>query len=179
MSNEQHSPWANGEGFGTPAPKPQQPPSPEAPPTLDMPAPNYENPRLDAAPDAEPSGWSQPQQFFVPSHGVQPQHPAPYAFGQRLPYGTPAQPPMHPKAVPALVVGIVGIATLLVGFPFVSPVAWYLAAKGRREVRQNPGAYRDSGILTAGFVLGIVGTLVAIAFIALIVLAIILFVGSN
>ena len=86
---------------------------------------------------------------------------------------------MHPNAVPALVVGVVGIATLLVGFPFVSPVAWYLAAKGRREVRQNPGSYRDSGILTAGFVLGIVGTLVAIAFIALIVLAIILFVSSS
>ena len=36
MSNEQHSPWASGEGFGTPAPKPQQQPPPEAPPTLNI-----------------------------------------------------------------------------------------------------------------------------------------------
>jgi len=178
MSNEQHSPWASGEGFGTPAPKPQQSPPVEPPPTLDMPAANYENPRLDAT-QAEPSGWSQPQQFSVPPLGVQPQHPARYSFGQRLPYGTPAQAPMHPNSTPALVVGIVGIATLLVGFPFVSPVAWYMAAKGRREVRQNPGAYRDSGLLTAGYVLGIVGTLIAIAFILLVVLAIILFVSSS
>lgn len=189
MSNEQYSPWATGDGFGTPAPQPQ--PQPEAyKPTLEQPTPNYSNPTV-GHPDptteytnprlgdpAEPTGWSQPQQFGTELQPAQPNYPSPtqaYSFGQRLPYGLSAEQPEHPNAVASMVVGIVGIIALFVFFPFVSPVAWYLGAKGRREMREQPGRWRNSGSLTAGYVLGIIGTLIAISFVALIVIAITLF----
>lgn len=191
MSNQQYSPWASGDGFGTPAPQPRPQQQPEEyKPTLEQPAPGYTNPVLgDPAPTAnytnptlddaaEPSGWSQPQQFGTALQPTQPHYPTPaqaYSFGQRLPYGLSAEPPEHPNATASLIVGIVGIIALFVFFPFVSPVAWYLGAKGRREMREQPGRWRNSGSLTAGYVLGIIGTLIAISFVALIVIAITLF----
>lgn len=54
-------------------------------------------------------------------------------------------------------------------FPFISPIAWYLGAKAKRELVNNPGVYRDTGKLTAGYVLGIVGSMFVIAGILLIV----------
>lgn len=147
MSNEQQSPWASGEGFGTPRPQPSHP--------------------------AEPSGWSQPQQFG--DLAPQPRYPSPeaaYTFGQRVPYQVPGELPEHPQATLTLVLGIVGIAALFVAFPFISPVAWYLGARARREMRSDPGRYRPSGALSAGYVLGIVGTLLAVAFVGLIVIGI-------
>lgn len=192
MSNEQYSPWASGDGFGTPAPQQRPSPPEDNPPTLDQPASNYSNPTVGYAnptstysnpavgDSAEPTGWSQPQQFGSALQSAQPQYPSPaqaYSFGQRLPYGLSAEQPEHPNATAALVVGIVGIMALFVMFPLISPVAWYLGAKGRREMREQPGRWRTSGSLTAGFVLGIVGTLIAIAFVALILVALALVVA--
>jgi hypothetical protein len=178
MSNEQYSPWASGDGFGTPRPQPARA---EEPPTLEQPMTQfhvdpttaYTNPTVQPHHPAEPSGWSQPQQFgaVVP----QPQYPSPaaaYTFGQRLPYGTAGELPEHPNATVTLVLGIIGLAALFIAFPFISPVAWYLGGKARRDMRREPGRYRASGSLTAGYVLGIVGTLIAVAFVGLIVLGI-------
>jgi hypothetical protein len=60
----------------------------------------------------------------------------------------------HPNSVLSMVLGIIGVFF----FPLLGPVAWYLAAKGRRELAAFPGRWRPSGMLTAGFVLGIIGT---------------------
>jgi len=76
--------------------------------------------------------------------------PVGYDYG----YSTPANPPEHPNAVLSMVLGIIGVLF----FQLLSPVAWYLAAKGRREMAASPGRWRPSGSLTAGFVLGIIGT---------------------
>lgn len=169
MSNEQYSPWASGEGFGTPH---SQPPRREERPATDF----YTNPVPQPHDPTEPSGWSQPQRFgeLVP----RPQYPSPataYTFGQQLAYGPSGEAPEHPNATATLVLGIVGLATLFVAFPFISPVAWYLGARARREMAADPGRYRSSGSLTAGYVLGIIGSLIAIAFVGLIVLAIMMF----
>ena len=167
MSNEQYSPWSSGDGFGIPRPQPARP---EEPPTLEQ--PTLGQPRH----PAEPSGWSQPQQFGPPA--PQPHYPSPaaaYTFGQRLPYHVSGELPEHPQATLALVLGIVGTAALFVAFPFISPVAWYIAGRARREMRHNPGRYRPSGPLTAGYVLGIVGTLIAAFFVGIIVLGILAF----
>mgnify|MGYP002682732276 CR=1 FL=1 len=43
-------------------------------------------------------------------------------------------------------------------FPPLCPVAWYLGAKGQRDVKANPGQWRSGGLLTAGTVLGIMLT---------------------
>ena len=61
-----------------------------------------------------------------------------------------------------LVLGIVGLFTNFMLLPFVSPIAWYLGAKARREMARHPGVYSDSGKLTAGVTLGVIGTVFAL-----------------
>jgi hypothetical protein len=88
------------------------------------------------------------------------QDPVGYDYG----YSNPANLSEHPNAVLSLVLGLIG----LFFFQLLSPVAWYLAAKGRREMAAFPGRWRPSGSLTAGLVLGIIGTVflgLAVAFI--------------
>ena len=76
--------------------------------------------------------------------------PVAYDYG----YSSPANASEHPNSVISMVLGIIGVFF----FPLLGPVAWYLAAKGRRELAAFPGRWRPSGMLTAGFVLGIIGT---------------------
>jgi multisubunit Na+/H+ antiporter MnhG subunit len=63
--------------------------------------------------------------------------------------------------------------------PFVSPIAWYLGAKARREMARHPGVYSDSGKLTAGVTLGVIGTVFALLGVAFIVLLILLAIGIS
>jgi uncharacterized membrane protein len=63
--------------------------------------------------------------------------------------------------------------------PFISPIAWYLGAKARRDIARYPGVYRDNGRLTAGLTLGIIGTLLALVFIGFIVVVIILAIAAS
>jgi hypothetical protein len=114
-----------------------------------------------------------------------PPPPPPNPYGGQQPYppapGHPGMPqfpmyvlPDHPKATTALIVGIVGVAgTFLCGLPvLVSPVAWVLGAKARREIRNAPQQWGGEGKATAGMVLGIIGTallVLAILFIVLII----------
>jgi hypothetical protein len=54
-------------------------------------------------------------------------------------------------------------------------IAWFMGSSAREQVRA--GYYRESGMLTAGYVMGIVGALlflVPLAIIALVLLAIVL-----
>lgn len=60
----------------------------------------------------------------------------------------------HPNAIPALIMGIIG----LVLFSPLAPVAWFLAAKGQREARLDPARWRPGGVIVAAKVLGIIGT---------------------
>jgi len=180
MSNEQYSPWSDGDGFGRPQPAPERPFDAQ-PPTLDLPtgqppAANYQNPVVGSGQSPEPSGWSEPQQFGA----LQPVNAQPpMQFGQRVPYGYGAPMlPEHPNSTLVLVLGIVGLLTNFVAFPFISPIAWYLGAKARRDIAHNPGVYSDNGKLTAGLVLGVVGTLLALAFIGFIVLVIVLAIAA-
>ncbi|MBK8448136.1 MAG: DUF4190 domain-containing protein [Micropruina sp.] len=178
MSNQQYSPWAGGDGSGEPAPQPSASPADQRPPTLGLPGdpPAYTNPVLGEPRPAEPSGWSEPQTFDA----LQPAPPAaPVQFGRRVPYGYAAPPPPeHPNATLVLILGIVGLFTNFVFMPFISPIAWYLGAKARREMAARPGAYSDSGKLTAGFVLGIIGSLIALLVVSSFVLLIIIAVNA-
>lgn len=74
----------------------------------------------------------------------------------------------HPQATTILVLGILGI----VGLPIVAPFAWVMGNKARKEIQQ--GLYRENGSITAGWVMGIIGSvLLAIAALALILYLII------
>ncbi|MFT3860406.1 hypothetical protein [Micropruina sp.] len=163
MTNQQHSPWASGEGFGAPRPQPDEPTAEQS---------NYSNAGLFGEPTRrlEPTGWSEPQHFSA----LPPAHPAPVQFGHPVPYGygEPALPE-HPNTTLVFTLGIIGLATNLFFLPVVSPVAWYLGAKAKREMANYPGVYRDSGRLTAGFVLGVIGSLFALAVLIFIVLMVV------
>jgi hypothetical protein len=110
-----------------------------------------------ATPQQPPPG--QPQ-YGQPPYG-QPQYGQP-------PYGVPGYgyypaytPPDHPKATTALVLGLIAVPgtfascglTLL-----VAPFAWVLGSQARRDIRNSPGQYDGHGKATAGYVLGIIGT---------------------
>ncbi len=85
-----------------------------------------------------------------------PRHPAPYP-------PTTSRAAAHPSAAPALVLGLVGLAGSVVVLPLaVSPLAWYLGARARRESQREPERWPRDGGATAGLVLGIVGTVVLV-----------------
>lgn len=95
--------------------------------------------------------------------------PAASGGGGAAAAGGPARPAgpealEHPQATTTLVLGLVG----LLAIPPLAPVAWVMGARARAELRQFPGRYRESGALTAGYVLGICGTvLLVLALVAL------------
>lgn len=73
---------------------------------------------------------------------------------QPMPYGYYPVLPEHPQATTIL---ILGILSLVLG-GITGPFAWVMGNRARREIRDQPGRYRDGGTLTVGWVLGIVGT---------------------
>lgn len=134
-------PWAQGEGFGAQPARPTaqlgSPADESAPATF----PTYQP----QGGELEPLGTA-PAQFpgatrFQPTYGQS----NPYSLGEA---------PEHPNATTSLVLGIIGLF-----FPIVSPFAWYLGGRGRRDMREQPGRYRESSSLTAGWVMGIIGSL--------------------
>lgn len=134
----------------TPAwtPPPTAAPQPQSvryaqPPYAGYPEPSGPAATIDAVPTYAASGYQ--GQSWQPAIV----DPVAYDYGYR---GTPTSP--HPNAVLSMVLGILGI----VAFSPLAPIAWYLAAKGRREMSYDPGRWSASGMLTAGFVLGIIGT---------------------
>ena len=66
----------------------------------------------------------------------------------------PASAPNASAAVPAMVLGILGIILC----PLFGPFAWFLGRKGEQEVDASGGALGGRGLATAGKVLGMVGT---------------------
>lgn len=75
-----------------------------------------------------------------------------------------------------MILGIVGLAgAFLCVIPIVlSPFAWYLGAKARREIDAAPNQWGGRGEAQAGFVTGIIGT--ALLILGLIITAIVIFV---
>lgn len=125
-------------------------------------------PGQEPQPGHQPPGYPQPgyQQPGYPQQGFPQQ-----GFG-------PPPVPKHPQAQMAMVLGIValgGAAICLLPI-FVSPFAWYFGAKARREMAASPGRWSGQGDAQAGFVMGIIGTvLLALATVAFIIGAIVLF----
>lgn len=163
----------------TPPSGPLTPPSapPSAPPP---PAPAYGTYGAygaygDVSPE-EPGRQAEP----VPGGGwspypVSPQG-APYRMAPQY-LGNPGAP-THPLAVTSLVLGVVGLVSLLLT-PFLivtfvgaicSPFAIWLGVRARREIRAQPLAYSGEGVATGGFVTGIVGVVLGIIGLVLIVI---------
>ncbi|WP_051208769.1 DUF4190 domain-containing protein [Propionicicella superfundia] len=97
-------------------------------------------------------------------------------YGQQTPYaapgiapGYPMVLPDHPQATTVLILGILSITVLQLCGPF----AWYFGSKARKEIQANPGVYKDGGSLTAGWVMGIIGSILMILWVAFIIIYII------
>lgn len=98
------------------------------------------------APSADPYGA--PQAPAYASYGQQP-----YAQGGMVPAYAGILPD-HPQAVVVLILGIVSVIIL----PIAGPFAWFFGNRARKEIQARPGTYKQGGILTVGWVLGIIGT---------------------
>lgn len=81
--------------------------------------------------------------------------PAPGGYPAQPGY---AQPENEPNSVTALVLGILGIVVCGV----VAPFAWNLGKKSLDNIRSNPGRYSGEGMAQAGYILGIIGTILLI-----------------
>jgi len=108
-----------------------------------------------------PPGYEQPP----PGYGQQPGYGPPPGYGQQgwppaPPYGSaPAYgfaPPDHPKANTSLVLGILGVVLCQV----VAPFAWVIGRRTVQEIDASGGRWGGRGQAQAGFVLGIVGTVI-------------------
>lgn len=132
---------------------------PASPAYQEPPAPNYANPVYEA-PAPGSSG------ALAPWPGAA--YPSTYGYG----YG--AAQPEHPQAVLVLVLGVLGLFTSGLTAPF----AWVIGSRARADMRRNPGAWRPSGALTTGWVLGIIGTVLWLLVIGFVLLAIMLFMAT-
>jgi hypothetical protein len=126
-------------------------------------APQYGQPQY-----GQPS-YGQPQ--YDPQYG-QPQYGQQY--GGQTPYGQPpGYPPVgyapdHPKATTALVLGILGVVLCSLAAPF----AWRIGKQTVREIDDSHGQLGGRGAAQAGYVLGIIGTVLLGLYVLVIVAAI-------
>lgn len=82
-----------------------------------------------------------------PQYGYQPQLP----------------PPDHPRAMTAMILGILG----LVLCQLVGPFAWKIGGQAMREIDASGGQLGGRGLAQAGYILGIVATVLLIVAVAL------------
>jgi hypothetical protein len=78
----------------------------------------------------------------------------------------------HPKAVTALILGLLAIAFC----PLTAPFAWSQGKTAQREIDADPQRWEGRTIATIGYVLGLVLTIVYAAAIVLGILAVLFFV---
>lgn len=139
-------------------------------------------------PDSGPAGPAGPQGQY--QQGQQPgQQPQPYAS---QPYssqqGYSAAPAYQPEAAPAYspygqqqyggrehpkgtLVFVLGLLSVL-GLTILAPFAWVMGRRALREIDSNRSAYSNRGMVVAGYVMGIIGTVLLALFAVLLVIGI-------
>jgi hypothetical protein len=140
-----------------------------------------------SGPASQPSGpdYLTPPAAPPPTAGPVPYGPPPgqpYGFqpGWAPAYGSPYPGSLnHGGATTSLVLGIISIASLVLGFAccfitfpgvFCAPFAWGIGAKAKREIAQRPGVYGNLGSAQTGMWMGIVMTILGFLCIALFVM---------
>ena len=143
------------------------------------------NPPGDGEPPADPYGRPSGQPPAYPSQG---QYGGGYdaaqgyggGYGGQPGYGYPGAPPVdHPRATTALVLGILGF--VLCGI--LSPFAWRIGKGAVDEIDASNGRMGGRGAAQAGYVLGLIGTillgLALLVVVGVIAIGIIGVVGSS
>ncbi len=88
--------------------------------------------------------------------------------------GTPAPESASSQAIIALVLGIVG-------FLFCTPLgiaAWIIGAKERKAIQRGESPEAGMGLATAGWIIGIVDTVIFIVVIVIVILVLLLGLGG-
>lgn len=156
-------------------------PSGEQPPSYPPPAPPAYGQQPYAQQQPPPGGWPPPPP---------PTQPFPlqaYSYGQpATPYGgAPGYAvPEDKSATTAMVLGIVGLAagfTVCFGLGFlVSPFALFMGLASKRRIDASGGQLGGRGNAQAGFIMGVLGTIMlALAILALIAIIVLIAVGVS
>lgn len=114
------------------------------------------------------------QSYGSPSGPQGPGAPNPYAgnpYGGN-PYGAPA--PDHPQATTILILGILSLMVC----PVTGPFAWVMGGRAKREIDAAPHRYGGRGQVVAGYVTGIVGTLLMLGIVLVFVVAVLAAIAS-
>ena len=150
-------------------------------------------------PPPPPYGQQDPQQYGPPYQTPPPQDPAqgygapggsgqyqqppsgPYgqAYGQQ--YGYAYQVPNHPQAMTALVLGLIGlIGGCLCGLPLLAaPFAWAVGARAKREIEASHGQLGGAGNAQAGYIMGIIGTVLLVLAVIALLLFVVVVIASE
>ncbi len=142
-----------------------------------------QDPNGQPQPEQQPPAYGYPQQpgaqppsqpGYPPQGYQQPGYPQPAYVPQN--YGPPLAP-KHPQAQTAMILGIIALAggaTCLLPI-LASPFAWYFGAKAKREIDAEPGRWSGRSDAQAGFILGLIGSvLLVLALLALILFVVLL-----
>lgn len=140
-----------------------------------QPTPPYPAPPTD--------GWVPPS-YGQPGPGQPPYAPPGYYPGPGYSgYQWGSMPPEAPGAQASMIVGIVGIALgfFTMGLGFVaSPVAMVMGMRAKRRIDDSAGTLGGRGMAQAGFVLGLIGTVLLVLAILLVVgLVVLAFAGTS
>ena len=162
---------------------PGQPPPPEwptyAPPPTGPPTDPPAGPPVYGQPPAQPPYGQNP---YLPPPQQQPYGSPQFSgYGAPVPGYTYAQ--SHGRAKTSMVLGIVALVGILatpfccITLPamFAGPFAIWTGASAKRQIDQNPTAYNNRGQAVAGFIMGIVATVLAV----LIIIAVVVFIGVT
>jgi hypothetical protein len=127
-------------------------------------------------PPAPPSPYGAPA-----PHGQPYGQPYPQPYAQQQPYGQPysATPPNDGMGLASMIVGIVSLV-LMCGYGIGllgAPVALGLGLASKKRIDRSEGRLGGRGFAQAGFILGIVGTVLLV--LAIIVVVIIIIAGVN
>jgi hypothetical protein len=128
----------------------------------------------------QPGYWEQQAQQQPPYQ--QPYPPQGYPAQGYPPPGYPQAPiqyaPDHPRATTSLVLGILGVVLCQV----IAPFAWSMGKKTLDEIDASQGRVGGRGAAQAGYILGIVGTVLlalSLVFILIYVVFMIAVVGGG
>jgi hypothetical protein len=138
----------NSPGDGQPPQDPNQPPSGEQP--------GYWQQQSGQPGDATGDPYTQPQQYGgQPPYGQGPYGQAPYGQAPQAPGYPMAYAPDHPKATTSLILGILGI--VICGI--IAPFAWRMGKRTVAEIDASHGQLGGRGSAQAGYILGLIGTI--------------------
>jgi Domain of unknown function (DUF4190) len=92
-------------------------------------------------------------------------------YGAPPPYGYGYVAPNHPQATTIMVLGILSLTCCSLCGPF----AWVMGHRALREIRASGGTIGGHGQVMAGYVCGIIGTVLLVVSLVLVVLEFVVF----